>query len=119
MHRQLADLEKQSFAANRRAANAKAGHAAATARVQQMRETMPKRDNPDALTQLQDALAGCAATAPPPWRPGRRRTPPAHEPRRYRRAAKAMRESAVAREKRAMWDNLSKPSTETWPVKSN
>ncbi len=48
---------KQRFAANRRAANAKAGHAAATARVQQMRETMPKRDNPDALTQLQDALA--------------------------------------------------------------
>ena len=25
--------------------------------MQQMRETMPKRDNPDALTQLQDALA--------------------------------------------------------------
>ena len=54
---QLADLEKQRFAATRRAANAKAGHAAASARVQQMRETMPKRDNPDALTQLQDALA--------------------------------------------------------------
>ena len=54
---QLADLDKQSFAANRRAANAKAGHAAATARVQQMQETMPKRDNPDALAQLQDALA--------------------------------------------------------------
>ena len=57
MNGQLADLEKQRFAATRRAANAKAGHAAASARVQQMRETMPKRDNPDALTQLQDALA--------------------------------------------------------------
>ena len=39
--RQLAELDKQQFAATRRAANAKAGHAAATARVQQMQETMP------------------------------------------------------------------------------
>ena len=109
MNGQLADLEKQRFAATRRAANAKAGHAAASARVQQMRETMPKRDNPDALTQLQDALAACAGTALPPWPPG---TPPCTVCTRTAppstRCKKTMRESAAAREKRAMWDNLSK-----------
>ena len=106
---QLADLEKQRFAATRRAANAKAGHAAASARVQQMRETMPKRDNPDALTQLQDALARlrrdrAAAMAA--------RDAAVHRLHTNRAAIdalqKTMRESAAAREKRAMWDNLSK-----------
>ena len=106
---QLADLDKQSFAANRRAANAKAGHAAATARVQQMQETMPKRDNPDALAQLQDALArlrrdrAAAMTA---------RDAAVHRLHTNRAALealqKAMKASAAAREKRAMWDNLSK-----------
>ena len=102
---QLADLEKQRFAATRRAANAKAGHAAASARVQQMR----KRDNPDALTQLQDALARlrrdrAAAMAA--------RDAAVHRLHTNRAAIdalqKTMRESAAAREKRAMWDNLSK-----------
>ena len=102
---QLADLEKQRFAATRRAANAKAGHAAASARVQQM----PKRDNPDALTQLQDALARlrrdrAAAMAA--------RDAAVHRLHTNRAAIdalqKTMRESAAAREKRAMWDNLSK-----------
>ena len=106
---QLTDLEKQRFAATRRAANAKAGHAAASARVQQMRETMPKRDNPDALTQLQDALARlrrdrAAAMAA--------RDAAVHRLHTNRAAIdalqKTMRESAAAREKRAMWDNLSK-----------
>ena len=96
---QLADLEKQR----------KAGHAAASARVQQMRETMPKRDNPDALTQLQDALARlrrdrAAAMAA--------RDAAVHRLHTNRAAIdalqKTMRESAAAREKRAMWDNLSK-----------
>ena len=99
---QMADLEKQRFAATRRAANAKA-------RVQQMRETMPKRDNPDALTQLQDALARlrrdrAAAMAA--------RDAAVHRLHTNRAAIdalqKTMRESAAAREKRAMWDNLSK-----------
>ena len=97
---QLTDLEKQRFAATRRAANA---------RVQQMRETMPKRDNPDALTQLQDALARlrrdrAAAMAA--------RDAAVHRLHTNRAAIdalqKTMRESAAAREKRAMWDNLSK-----------
>ena len=109
LNRQLADLEKQSFAANRRAANAKAGHAAATARVQQMRETMPKRDNPDALTQLQDALARLRRDRAAAMEA---RDAAVHRLHTNRAAIdalqKAMRESAVAREKRAMWDNLSK-----------
>ena len=107
--RQLAELDKQQFAATRRAANAKAGHAAATARVQQMQETMPKRDNPDALERLQEALARL--------RSDRAAAMDARDAAVHRlhtnRAAldalhKAMRESAAAREKRAMWDNLSK-----------
>ena len=109
LNRQLADLEKQSFAANRRAANAKAGHAAATARVQQMRETMPKRDNPDALTQLQDALARLRRDRAAAMEA---RDAAVHRLHTNRAAIdalkKAMKESAVAREKRAMWDNLSK-----------
>ena len=109
LNRQLADLEKQSFAANRRAANAKAGHAAATARVQQMRETMPKRDNPDALTQLQDALARLRRDRAAAMEA---RDAAVHRLHTNRAAIdalqKAMRESAAAREKRAMWDNLSK-----------
>ena len=109
LNRQLADLEKQSVAANRRAANAQAGHAAATARVQQMRETMPKRDNPDALTQLQDALARLRRDRAAAMEA---RDAAVHRLHTNRAAIdalqKAMRESAVAREKRAMWDNLSK-----------
>ena len=109
LNRQLADLEKQSFAANRRAANAKAGHAAATARVQQMRETMPKRDNPDALTQLQDALARLRRDRAAAMEA---RDAAVHRLHTNRAAIdalqKAMKESAAAREKRAMWDNLSK-----------
>ena len=82
---------------------------ALSARVQQMRETMPKRDNPDALTQLQDALARlrrdrAAAMAA--------RDAAVHRLHTNRAAIdalqKTMRESAAAREKRAMWDNLSK-----------
>ena len=107
--RQLAELDKQQFAATRRAANAKAGHAAATARVQQMQETMPKRDNPDALERLQEALARL--------RSDRAAAMDARDAAVHRlhtnRAAidalqKAMKQSAAAREKRAMWDNLSK-----------
>ena len=106
---QLAELDKQQFAATRRAANAKAGHAAATARVQQMQETMPKRDNPDALERLQEALARL--------RSDRAAAMDARDAAVHRlhtnRAAidalqKAMKQSAAAREKRAMWDNLSK-----------
>ena len=107
--RQLADLDKQSFAANRRAANAKAGHAAATARVQQMRETMPKRDNPDALTQLQDALARLRRDRAAAQDARDAAAQRLHTNRTAIDALqKAMRESAAARERRAMWDNLSK-----------
>ena len=70
----MAELDKQQFAATRRAANAKAGHAAATARVQQMQETMPKQDNPDALERLQEALARLRSDRPPPWMPAMRRS---------------------------------------------
>ena len=74
---QLADLEKQRIAATRRAANAKAGPAAASAR-------QPRRTDP--------AAGRAGPPAPGPrcrhGRPGRRRAPSAHEPRRHRRAAK-------------------------------
>ena len=106
---QLADLDKQSFAATRRAANAKAGHAAAAARVQQMRETMPKRDNPDALEQLRDALNRLQRDRAAAMEA---RDAAVHRLHTNRAALdalqKAMKQSAAAREKRAMWDNLSK-----------
>ena len=109
MNSQLAALEKQTFAATRKSANAKAGHAAAVARVQQMQETMPKREDPDTLTKLQAALSrlradrAAAMTA---------RDAAVHRLHTNRAALdgleKTMRQSAAAREKRAMWDNLSK-----------
>lgn len=106
---QLAELDKQQFAATRRAANAKAGHAAATARVQQMQETMPKRDNPDALERLQEALARLRSDRAAAMEA---RDAAVHRLHTNRAAIdalqKAMKQSAAAREKRAMWDNLSK-----------
>ena len=106
---QLADLDKQSFAATRRAANAKAGHAAASARVQQMRDTMPKRDDPDALTKLQDALTRLRRDRSAAMNA---RDAAVHRLHTNRAALEALRktitESSAAREKRAMWDNLSK-----------
>ena len=109
LNQQMSVLEKQSFAAVRRATNAKAGHAAALARVQQMLETLPKRNDPETLNKLMAALQRL---------------------QNDRAAAIALRDAAVqrqnanraarqglqttrkkwetAREKRSMWDNLSK-----------
>ena len=109
LNQQMSVLEKQSFAAVRRATNAKAGHAAALARVQQMQETLPKRNDPETLNKLMAALQRLQTD---------------------RAAAIALRDAAVqrqnanraaqqglqttrkkwetAREKRTMWDNLSK-----------
>ena len=109
LNQQMSVLEKQSFAAVRRATNAKAGHAAALARVQQMQETLPKRNDPETLNKLMAALQRL---------------------QNDRAAAIALRDAAVqrqnanraaqqglqttrkkwetAREKRTMWDNLSK-----------
>ena len=109
LNQQMSVLEKQSFAAVRRATNAKAGHAAALARVQQMQETLPKRNDPETLNKLMAALQRLQDD---------------------RAAAIALRDAAVqrqnanraaqqglqttrkkwetAREKRTMWDNLSK-----------
>lgn len=109
LNQQMSVLEKQSFAAVRRATNAKAGHAAALARVQQMQETLPKRYDPETMNKLMAALQRLQAD---------------------RAAAIALRDAAVqrqnanraaqqglqttrkkwetAREKRTMWDNLSK-----------
>ena len=109
LNQQMSVLEKQSFAAVRRATNAKAGHAAALARVQQMQETLPKRNDPETLNKLMAALQRLQDD---------------------RAAAIALRDAAVqrqnanraaqqglqttrkkwetAREKRSMWDNLSK-----------
>ena len=109
LNQQMSVLEKQSFAAVRRATNAKAGHAAAQARVQQMQETLPKHNDPETLNKLMAALQHL---------------------QNDRAAAIALRDAAVqrqnanraarqglqttrkkwetAREKRTMWDNLSK-----------
>ncbi len=109
LNQQMSVLEKQSFAAVRRATNAKAGHAAALARVQQMQETLPKRYDPETMNKLMAALQRL---------------------QNDRAAAIALRDAAVqrqnanraaqqglqttrkkwetAREKRTMWDNLSK-----------
>ena len=109
LNQQMSVLEKQSFAAVRRATNAKAGHAAALARVQQMQETLPKRYDPETMNKLMAALQRL---------------------QNDRAAAIALRDAAVqrqntnraaqqglqttrkkwetAREKRSMWDNLSK-----------
>src|SRR5699024_1504631 len=102
-------LEKQLFAAQRKAANAKAGHAAAAARVQQLQQSIPGRETEETLAKLQRALGqlranrGAALTA----RDDAARRLPAN------RAAldaldKALRQLAAARKKHAMWDNLSK-----------
>ena len=107
--RQLAELDKQQFAATRRAANAKAGHAAAAARVQQMQETMPKREDPDTLPKLQAALSRLRADRATAMAA---RDAAVHRLHTNRAALagldKTMRQSAAARDKRAMWDNLSK-----------
>ena len=109
LHNQLAALDKQAFAATRKSANAKAGHAAATARVQQMQETMPKREDPDTLPKLQAALSRLRADRAAAMAA---RDAAVHRLHTNRAALdgleKTMRQSAAAREKRAMWDNLSK-----------
>ncbi len=109
LNRQLAGLEKQAFAATRKTANAKAGHAAATARVQQMQETMPKREDPDTLPKLQAALSRLRADRATAMAA---RDAAVHRLHTNRAALagldKTIRQSAAAREKRAMWDNLSK-----------
>ena len=109
LNQQLSVLEKQSFAAVRRATNAKAGHAAALARVQQLQETLPRHNDPETLNKLMSALQRLQTD---------------------RAAAIALRDAAVqrqnanraaqqglqttrkkwetARQKRTMWDNLSK-----------
>ena len=109
LNQQMSVLEKQSFAAVRRATNAKAGHAAALARVQQLQETLPRHNDPETLNKLMAALQRLQTD---------------------RAAAIALRDAAVqrqnanraaqqglqttrkkwetARQKRTMWDNLSK-----------
>ena len=109
LNNQLAGLEKQAFAAVRKAANAKAGHAAAAARVEQMRESMPAQEAPDTLQKLQAALErlradrAAATTA---------RDAAVHRLHTNRTAREnletTLRQSAAARDKYAMWDNLSK-----------
>lgn len=107
--RQKADLEKQSFVAGRKAANAQAGHAAAQARVAALQQTMPKRDDPEALQKLESALARLRAD--------REKATAARDAAVQRLHAnhaacdalkKALRQNDAARQRRTMWDNLSK-----------
>src|SRR5699024_1548740 len=93
----------------RKAANAKAGHAAAAARVQQMQETVPPREEGDALARLQQALAHLRAERAAATNA---RDAAVHRLHTNRAALdgmeKTLRALSAAREKRAMWDNLSK-----------
>ena len=109
LNQQMSVLEKQAFAAVRRATNAKAGHAAALARVQQMQETLPKRNDPETLNKLMAALQRlqndrAAAIA---------QRDAAVQRQNANRAARqglqtTRKKWETAREKRSMWDNLSK-----------
>ena len=102
-------LEKQAFVAARKAANAKAGHAAAAARVQQMQESVPAREEGDTLAKLQQALAHLRADRATATNA---RDAAVHRLHANRAALegmeKTLRALSTAREKRAMWDNLSK-----------
>lgn len=109
LNNQLAGLEKQAFAASRKAANAKAGHAAAAARVQQMQESMPEQEAPDTLQKLQAALEQLRADRAAATNARDAAVHRLHTNRAARDALeKTLRQSAAAREKHAMWDNLSK-----------
>ena len=109
LNNQQKGLEKQAFVAARKAANAKAGHAAAAARVQQMQETVPPREETDALAKLQEALAHLRADRAAATNA---RDAAVHRLHTNRAALdgmeKTLRALSAAREKRAMWDNLSK-----------
>ena len=109
LNQQMSVLEKQAFAAVRRATNAKAGHAAALARVQQMQETLPKRNDPETLNKLMAALQRlqndrAAAIA--------QRDAAVQRQNANRAAQQGLQTTRkkweTAREKRTMWDNLSK-----------
>lgn len=107
--RQKLDLEKNIFVASRKAANAQAGHAAAEARVVALRESMPKKDDPDALTKLADVLARLRADRAAATEA---RDAAVQRLRQNQDAGtalkKALRENEAARDRRTMWDNLSK-----------
>ena len=109
LNTQRAALEKQAFAAQRKVANAKAGHAAAAARVQQLQQAMPARETEETLRKLQQALGrlrAARAAAITARDDAARRL---HANRAALDALdKALRQLAAARKKHAMWDNLSK-----------
>jgi len=109
LNNQLKGLEKQAFVAARKAANAKAGHAAAAARVQQMQESVPAREEGDTLAKLQQALAHLRADRAAATNA---RDAAVHRLHANRAALegmeKTLRALSTAREKRVMWDNLSK-----------
>lgn len=109
LNNQLKGLEKQAFVAARKAANAKAGHAAAAARVQQMQESVPAREEGDTLAKLQQALAHLRADRSAATNA---RDAAVHRLHANRAALegmeKTLRALSTAREKRVMWDNLSK-----------
>lgn len=109
LNNQLKGLEKQAFAATRKAANAKAGHAAAAARVQQMQETVPGREDAGTLAKLQQALAHLRADRAAATNARDAAVHRLHTNRAAQEGIeKTLRSLSAARDKRAMWDNLSK-----------
>lgn len=109
LNNQLKGLEKQAFVAARKAANAKAGHAAAAARVQQMQESVPAREEGDTLAKLQQALAHLRADRAAATNARDAAVHRLHANRASLEGMeKTLRALSTAREKRAMWDNLSK-----------
>lgn len=106
---QNAQLEKEIFAASAKATNAQAGHAAAEARVKAIADAMPKRDDPDALQKLQDALTRLRADRADLMK---RRDAAAQRAAANRTARQNLKKAwsahNAAMEKHTLWENLSK-----------
>lgn len=111
-------LQSEVFAANAKAANAQAGHAAAQARVKALAEAMPKRDNPDALAKLQTAVDALRADrqALQAQRDAAVQRLQANRTGRDK-LQKGIRAHEKARQTYAMWENLSKTINGSLPGK--
>ena len=109
MKRRRAQLDKEAFAAAARSTNAKAGRAAAEARVKTLADAMPKHDDPEAMAKLQAALAVLREDRAETLQ---QRDAAAQRLQSNRTAREALKRAArsfrTAQEDAALWDNLSR-----------